>query len=75
MRFEVRVAGPVPHTVRGMIQLRFADVLVRRDAHTTVLDGTVVDQPAIRALLGMIWDAGGSILLLTVNDEPEARGR
>jgi hypothetical protein len=73
MRFEVPVDGPLPRMVRSTVRLRFADVHVHRGTHTTVLKGTIVDQPAIRALLGMIWDAGGSICLLTVNDEPEER--
>jgi hypothetical protein len=67
LRFEVWVSDPLPLAVLETIQLRFGDFTVRAQSHTTVVTGQLLDQPALRGLLTLIWDSGGSIQLVTVN--------
>jgi hypothetical protein len=40
--------------------------LTYRDADHTVLSGLTVDQAALRAVLGLLWDVGGELHLLRV---------
>ena len=36
---------------------------------STVVTGTAIDQPSLRALVGLVWDTGG--LILSLDTEPE----
>ncbi len=36
---------------------------------STVVIGTAIDQPSLRALVGLVWDTGG--LILSLDTEPE----
>jgi hypothetical protein len=67
--FEVHLVGPVPRTVLQTIQNRFGDVSVTAEPDGAVMTGLLQDQPQLRGLLAVIWDAGGSIRYLAVNDE------
>ena len=65
-RFEVRVTGRLPHAVSEAIVTRFGGVAMRQRPTSTVLTGSVADQAALRSLLGLIWDTGGSVLSVTL---------
>jgi hypothetical protein len=62
--YRLTVAGPLPSSVAAIIGERFAGVHMRTAAAATVLDVRCADQPALRALLTLIWDAGHDVLSL-----------
>lgn len=71
--YEVHLASRPARLVLDQIQARFGEVGVRRDPDRTVLTGTVTDQPALRALLSLVWDGGGDVLAVLVDGEPVPR--
>ena len=71
--YEVHLASRPPRLVLEQIRSRFGEVGVRRDPDRTVLTGTVTDQPALRALLTLVWDGGGDVLAVLIDGEPTSR--
>lgn len=67
--YHLALAGRVPLAVADQIPHRFGAVTVRSAPPGTVLDGSLPDQAALRALLGLLWDVGGEIRLLRVTDD------
>jgi hypothetical protein len=65
-RYHLALAGPVPASVVEAIGARFGQVTIRSPAGPARLDGVIVDQAAVRALLNLVWDAGGEVRLLRV---------
>jgi hypothetical protein len=63
-RYRLTLAGRLPASVAAVIRARFGDVEIRPGADTTVLDLAVADQPALRALLTLLWDVGHEVLLV-----------
>ena len=63
-KFRLVVSGRLPQTTVKLLQTRFGvvDLVAGRDSTTVI--GIVDDQPALRALLSLIWDTGGSVLSL-----------
>lgn len=61
---EVMVAGVVARSVIDTIGMRFHIVSVRT-AEGTILTVGRVDQPAIRALMIMLWDSGHDVLAMS----------
>lgn len=66
VRYRVAVAGLLPRAVAGVIEARFGrvvihNVVVHPDGTGTALELAVVDQPALRALLTLLWDAGHEV--------------
>lgn len=64
LRFRLVISGPLPGTTLELLQSRFHTDDVTKESTSTELTGTVSDQPALRALLGLIWDTGGQVLSL-----------
>jgi hypothetical protein len=60
------LAGPAPAILAELITPRFGDVTIRSDARRTVLRGQLADQPAVRALVNLLWDVGSDIRLLQI---------
>ena len=60
-RYRLSVTGPVPRRLVETIIHRFGNVSVGRNGEDTVLDAVLVDQPALRALLTLLWDAGHDV--------------
>ena len=60
-RYRLSVTGPVPRRLVETISHRFGNVSVGRDGEDTVLDAVLVDQPSLRALLTLLWDAGHDV--------------
>jgi hypothetical protein len=60
-RYRLSVAGPVPRRLVETITHRFGNIAVGRDGEDTVLDAVLVDQPSLRALLTLLWDAGHDV--------------
>jgi hypothetical protein len=68
-RFEVHMTGRLPQALTEVIGTRFGRVAMREQPKSTVLSGNVADQAALRSLLGLIWDTGGSILSVTLDPD------
>ena len=60
-RYRLSVTGPVPRRLVETIVHRFGNVSVGRNGEDTVLDAVLVDQPSLRALLTLLWDAGHDV--------------
>lgn len=71
--FEVHVTGRLPQGVTEAINTRLGKISTCQMPNSTVLNGSVADQAALRALLDLIWDTGGSVLSVTLNPEPVLR--
>ena len=72
-RYRLSVTGPVPRRLVETITCRFGNVSVGRNGEDTVLDAVLVDQPSLRALLTLLWDAGHDVRdvsLTTDSDMP-----
>ena len=65
-RYHVVLAGPIPAWVAESILSRFGDLDMPTSLGGTVLDGFIADQSALRALLNLLWDAGGDIRLVSI---------
>jgi hypothetical protein len=72
-QFEVQVSGPLPQTLTAAIATRFGEVAMRKQPGSTVLNGSVADQAALRSLLDLIWDTGCSVLAVTVERDTAPR--
>jgi len=63
---QLTVAGRLPTAVSDTIWARFGDcVQIRPVAGRTLLNVADMDQPALRALLILLWDFGHDILCLS----------
>jgi hypothetical protein len=58
------VSGPVPSAVIGSVRERFDDVRVSAVPTGTVIECSIPDQAALRALLTQVWDVGCAVLLV-----------
>jgi hypothetical protein len=74
-RFEVQVSGRLPQTLAESMSTRFGPVTIRMEPTSTVLTGRVCDQAALRALLDLIWDTGGSLLSVILEADAVPRHR
>jgi hypothetical protein len=68
--FEVHVTGRLPRGLTEAINSRLGEISLCDTPDSTVLNGSVADQAALRALLGLIWDTGCSVLSVTLAPEP-----
>jgi len=71
-RFEVHTTGRLPKTVGEAISTRFGAVAVTTRPNSTVLTGSLADQAALRALLALIWDTGGTVLSVTLDPDSDS---
>ena len=64
LSYHLEIRGAIPRGAREELRRRFGDLVVRSDGDRTVLSGITVDQAALRALLGLLWDVGGELHLV-----------
>jgi hypothetical protein len=62
---RIEVDGRLPSGVRDELDRRFGCVEIHDDPDHTVVGAATVDQAGLRALLGLLWDAGLRITALT----------
>lgn len=58
---RIEIAGRLPAGLRDELERRFGSMDVHPGARTTALTGLPLDQAGLRALLGLLWDAGVEI--------------
>jgi NAD(P)H-dependent flavin oxidoreductase YrpB (nitropropane dioxygenase family) len=63
--YRLSVTGPVSRPLLETIAHRFGDVAVGRGGRDTLLDADLPDQPSLRALLTLLWDAGHDVVALS----------
>ena len=61
MHYRLVLSGPLPQAIVKLFHTRFGIVDLVPDRTSTTPTGIVNDQPALRALLGRIWDTGGTV--------------
>jgi len=71
--FELEVSGHLPTGLMHLISTRFGNIALMEQQKGTVLYGGVADQAALRALLCLIWDSGGSLVSVAVHHPAEDR--
>jgi hypothetical protein len=64
--FEIQVSGRLPLALSAAILIRFGPVDLVEQPGRTALLGCIADQAALRALLCLIWDVGGSVVSVVV---------
>jgi hypothetical protein len=67
--FEVHVNGRLPRALTDAINSRFSAIAIRNQPTSTLLEGRIPDQAALRALLGLIWDTDSNVLSVTFDPE------
>jgi hypothetical protein len=63
-RCRVVLAGSLSCAARAALGDRFAGTTVTRHDSTTEVEVVCVDQPAVRAVLTLLWDLGHDVLSL-----------
>jgi hypothetical protein len=71
----VVVSGPMPSAVAGIVRDRFEDVRISTAPAGMVIECSIPDQAALRALLTELWDVGGAVLLVAVLSTDSERDR
>lgn len=69
------LSGPMPSAVIGIMRDRFEDLRVSATPAGTVIDCSIRDQAALRALLTQVWDVGGVVVLVAVTSDSGKRSR
>ncbi len=68
------VAGPIPSGFSRAVQEQFDDVQVAAGRSRTVIECSLSDQSALRALLSLLWDVKCEVLLVSriVTENPRS---
>lgn len=69
--YRIEFSGPLPVGLIEEITGRFAPVDVRLVGHNVSIRTGGLDQSALRALLGLIWDVGGELGSITKDTSNE----
>ena len=64
LTYRLEIRGPLPAVAREELHRRFGQVEVRSTGPRTVVAGLMVDQAALRSMLGLLWDVGCEVQLL-----------
>ena len=69
VHYRVTVAGPVSRAAAEAIRARFGRVGIHPRPDDTVLGPAGLDQPALRALLTLLWDGGHEVRSVSSSKE------
>jgi hypothetical protein len=61
LNYRLLIVGLLPQSALDLLSSRFGVDACSVEQSSTVLTGTVSDQPQLRALLTLIWDVGGRV--------------
>lgn len=64
LTYRLEIRGRLPRVARDELRRRFGEVEVRARGVGTEISGLTVDQAALRAALGLLWDVGCDIQLV-----------
>lgn len=65
LRYLLVISDALPRTTLETVRRRFVLDGLDVENNSTSLSGAVQDEPALRALLTLIWDMGGHVQSLT----------
>jgi hypothetical protein len=75
LTYRLKIRGPLPRVTHEELRQRFGEVEVRSQGAQTVVSGLTVDQAALRAVLGLLWDVGSEVhLVQAISRSGEERG-
>jgi hypothetical protein len=61
LNYRLLIVGLLPQSALDLLSSRFGVDACSVEQSSTILTGTVSDQPQLRALLTLIWDVGGRV--------------
>jgi hypothetical protein len=64
LTYRLEIRGRLPRGFPEALRQRFGEIHVRSRGARTVLSGLTVDQAALRAVLGSLWDVGSEVHLV-----------
>jgi hypothetical protein len=64
LTYRLEIRGRLPRVAHEELRRRFGEVEVRSNGVRTVVSGLTVDQAALRAVLGLLWDVGTEVHLV-----------
>ena len=64
LTYRLEIRGRLPSVGREELRRRFGEIEVHSRGARTVVSGLTVDQAALRAALGLLWDVGCEIQLV-----------
>jgi hypothetical protein len=64
LTYRLEIQGPLPSVAAEELRRRFGEFEVRALGDRTVVSGLTVDQAALRAVLGLLWDVGCDVQLV-----------
>ncbi|MEQ4726206.1 hypothetical protein [Nonomuraea sp. B19D2] len=62
--YRVEIRGILPSGLQDELRRRFGEVVVHSNGARTVMPNLAVDQAALRAVLNLLWDVDGELLLV-----------
>jgi len=74
LTYHLEIRGRLPRGVQEELRDRFGEIDVRSRGARTVLSGLTVDQAALRAVLGLLWDVGSEVHLVQALSSEERGG-
>ncbi|RVX45211.1 hypothetical protein EDD27_7998 [Nonomuraea polychroma] len=72
--YQVEVRGVLPSGLNDELRRRFGAVVVQSDGDRTMLPNLAVDQAGLRAVLDLLWDVDGELLLVKAIPSDAERG-
>jgi hypothetical protein len=63
--YQLAVSGPLPGRVRDALRRRFGNVPIVDEPGRTLIGGFQADQATLRAIVTLLWDVGGEVILLS----------
>ena len=64
LTYRLEIRGRLPRGAQEELRQRFGEIEVRSRGARTVVSGLTVDQAALRAVLGLLWDVGSEVHLV-----------
>jgi hypothetical protein len=71
--YQLAISGPLPERVRDALQRRFGNVPITEEQGRTVIGGFQADQATLRAMVTLLWDVGGDVVLLSSSTSGQPR--
>lgn len=74
LTYRLEIRGRLPRAAQEELRRRFGEIEVRSGGARTVLSGLTLDQAALRAVLGLLWDVGSEVQLVQALSDEESGG-
>jgi hypothetical protein len=71
--YQLAISGPLPERVRDALQRRFGNVPITEEPGRTLIGEFQADQGTLRAMMTLLWDVGGDVVLLSSSPSGQPR--